>query len=102
MNKSLRPIVATTYYADSEHIKVYLAPYKPYFVKTNEGKRPIKIRFSYLEISPGGYPVSDILNIMTKEDYESFYTFFEYRIHPIDGVFEFDSDEIEKRLKGKK
>ncbi len=93
-------MAATLYYADeSVKPRVYLGSYKPYFCKV-EHRRPIRIYFSLLHISPGGYPVMDILDKHTKEHYRDWFKMFEYRMHH-KGVFEFETKEIEDILKGK-
>ncbi len=99
----LRPIpfMAATLYYEDENVKprVYLGSFKPYFCKVDL-KRPIRIYFSLLHISPGGYPVMEVLDKHTKEHYMDWFKMFEYRIHPIKGVFEFETEEIENILKG--
>ncbi len=92
-------MAATLHYiGEGINPRTYLGPYKPYFCKVNE-RRPMKIYFSRLHISPGGYPVMDILEKNTEEHYRGWFRMFEYRMHP-KGTFEFEDEEIEQILRG--
>jgi len=93
-------VVATLHYDDGEtKPRTFLAPYKPYFCKTKEGRRAMKIYFSRLYISPGGYKVDNVLDQNTKEHYDFWMKIWHYRIHP-HGTFEFEDEKLKKILMG--
>ncbi len=92
--------MAATLHYEEEGVepRIYLGPFKPYFCKVND-RRPTRIRFSRIQISPGGSDVMNVLDKSNKHHYEDWFKMFEYRIHPVKGVFEFEDEEIEKILR---